>query len=802
MELTKSTFKLRFHPIFQSLYRRFFTTFGHPVRNMKISIRLFLPFFFSLIVLASKAQTGDVRGFVYDKATSQPVSYINVFLQGTSFGTQTNLDGYFIITKVPQGSYTLVVVGIGFDSLSTPISVTKNGIVNKKFFISPVANELGTVTVTAEQEAKKTAVRVSVVKITPKEIKQVPSIGADPDIAQYLQVLPGVISTGDQGGQLYIRGGTPDQNKVMLDGMTIYNPFHSIGLFSVFETDVIKGADIYTGGFNAQYGGALSSIIDITTRDGNKKRLSGSMSASTFNAKLILEGPLKKAANEDDGTTSFMIVGKTSYLQESSKVFYKYIDTTGQGLPYDFGDIYGKISFNSPAGNKFNLFGFHFSDNVDYPDVALLKWNSTGFGSNFVLVPASSTVLIDGHFAYSVYNVSLTQQAISPISNRISNFNFGLNFTYFIRKDEVKYGIEISGGATELDFYNSLNRQINESSHTTEAAGYIKYKKVIKNLVLEPSLRFTYYATFSELPVEPRLGAKYNVTDKFRLKLAAGYYSQNLLSTSSQQNIVNLFNGYVLGSDNLPSSFNGESVTSLLQKARHTIFGFEADLPYHMAVNVEGYYKSFDQLENLNTNKLYPDDGEHASIPDNLKKDFIIESGTAKGIDFVLKYDYRRINLWAVYSLSYVDRFDGAETYTPVFDRRHNVNLVGAYIFGKNLNWEVNARWNYGSGFPFTLTQGFYEQLTFNTIYTDYIKANGQLGIQYADRNTGHLSDYHRLDISVKRTFTLSGNSTLSVVGSVINVYDRKNIFYVNRVTGQRVYQLPVLPSIGANFTF
>lgn len=767
---------------------------------MKFSVSFFLAGLFCFVAFSSFAQTGDVRGFVYDKGTSQPVSYINVFLDGTSFGTQTDLNGYFSISKVPKGNYTLVVASIGSDSVNTPITITPGAVVSKKIFIT-VANELGPVTVTAEQQAKKTDVRVSVIKITPKEIKQVPTIGGEPDLAQYLQILPGVISSGDQGGQLYIRGGTPVQNKVLLDGMTVYNPFHSIGLFSVFETDILQGVDVYTGGFGAEYGGAISSVMDITTRDGNKKRLSGKVNANTFTSKLILEGPLKKAKDENDGTTSFILAGKASYLQQSSKALYDYVDTAG--LPYNFADIYGKISFNSPTGSKFNIFGFHFTDNVEYPGIAKLDWKSTGFGSNFLLIPASSSALIEGNFAYSKYDIKLEEQAMSPRSSYINAFNMGLDFTYFLGKDELKYGISLIGGTTSLDIYNALNRSISEVSNTTEMAAYLKYKKVAGHLVLEPSLRMNYYASLSESALEPRLGAKYNVTDKLRLKLAAGYYSQNLLSTSSEKDVVNLFYGFLSGTDNLPATFDGEEVTSRLQKARHAIFGFEVDLPHHLTMNIEGYYKSFDQLENLNNNKLYEDDAEHSNQPDELKKNYVIETGKAYGTDFLLKYDFHRLYVWAVYSLSYVTRFDGVREYMPHFDRRHNLNLVAAYTFGKELNWEVNARWNYGSGFPFTLTQGFYELLPFtNGIYTDYTKANGDLGIQYADRNTGRLSDYHRLDVSVKRSFILSKNSTLDVVFSVVNTYDRDNIFYVNRVTGQRVYQLPILPAIGASLTF
>ena len=199
------------------------------------------------------------------------------------------------------------------------------------------------------------AVFVSI--ITPKEIKQLPSVGGEPDLAQYLQVVPGVVFTGDQGGQLYIRGGSPVQNKVLLDGMIIYNPFHSIGLFSVFDADIIRNADVYTGGFGAQYGGRISSIMDITTRDGNKNRLAGKVSATTFGAKLLLEGPIVKQKEEGGGSSSFIFSLKNSYLNQTSKSLYSYIDTNG--LPYKFTDLYGKISLNGNNGSKFNLFGFN-----------------------------------------------------------------------------------------------------------------------------------------------------------------------------------------------------------------------------------------------------------------------------------------------------------------------------------------------------------------------------------------------------------------------------------------------------------
>ena len=303
--------------------------------------RYFLVFWLILFgVVTSNAQNGEIRGFVYEKDNSEPSIYTSVFLSGTTLGGQTNLDGFFNISKIPPGNYTLMVTSVGFDTLKMAIEVKAGDMLTKKLYITKSTIEMKEVVISAETEAKKTDVRVSVNKITPKEIKQVPTIGGEPDLAQYLQVVPGVVFSGDQGGQLYIRGGTPIQNKLLLDGMIIYNPFHSIGLYSVLDADIIRGADIYTGGFNAEYGDRISSIMDITTRDGNKNRLSGKVAANPFTAKVLLEGPLKKETEGAEGSSSFILTGKTSYIDQTSKTLYPYADSLG--LPYSFNDLYGK----------------------------------------------------------------------------------------------------------------------------------------------------------------------------------------------------------------------------------------------------------------------------------------------------------------------------------------------------------------------------------------------------------------------------------------------------------------------------
>lgn len=764
------------------------------------SLFAILLFFFSALTPLF-AQNNIIRGFVYDKETGEPIIFTNVYLYKTSYGAATDENGYFSITRIPDGNYTLMVTFLGYDTLREPVSVKGNTILNRKIYINKGSYELEGISITAEYTEQRTETRTSVVKITPKQIKQIPTIGGQADLAQYLQVLPGVIFTGDQGGQLYIRGGSPIQNKVTLDGMVIYNAFHSIGLFSVFETDILRTADIYTGGFNAEYGGRISSVMDLTTRDGNKKRFAGKVGASSFGSNLLLEGPLVKQKSSGEGSSSFILSFKNSYLEQSSKLLYKYIDK--DGLPFNYTDLYLKASLNAANGSKINLFGFNYSDKVEYQTISDFNWDAYGAGMNFVIIPGKNPMLLEGNIAYSSYDMSLSENTASPRTSLINGFNGGMNFTYFFGKDQMKYGIEMQGFQTVFDYFNSANRKIDQTDFTTEIAGYFTYKISRNKFLIEPGFRLQWYASLSEFSPEPRFSMKYLATEKLRFKLAGGLYSQNLVAANSDRDVVNLFYGFLSGPENLPDEFNGKAVNSKLQKAQHVVLGVEVDASKNLLVNVEAYYKNFSQLTNINRNKVFDDNADYHDVADYLKKDFIVENGSAKGIDVSMKYEKKKLYVWIAYSFAYVNRFDGISHYVPHYDRRHNVNLVASYKFGRLDSWEINGRWNMGSGFPFTQTQAFYERLNFTQgIYSDLLTLNGDLGIIYAPINKGRLPYYHRLDLGITKRFSLSENSTLEANATVTNVYDRDNIFYVNRVTNEKVYQLPVMPSAGLTLNF
>jgi hypothetical protein len=759
--------------------------------------KLLILIFTIVTTLVSAQTTGSLRGFVYDKETGEPMMFSNVVLENTQIGTTTDVNGYFVLSKIKSGTYNIKVTSLGYETHIESIKVEKNKVVALKIELSPSATELETVEVKGKQEMLRTESQVSVEKITSTDIQQMPSIGGQADLAQYIQVLPGVVFSGDQGGQLYIRGGSAIHNKVLLDGMVVYNPFHSIGLFSVFETDIIRNADIYTGGFSAQYGGRISSVMDITTKDGNKKHFTGKLSASTFGANLLLEGPIVKDSNY---TLSYVFSAKNSYLSKTSTSIYSYMN---KELPYDYLDLYGKLTLSIDNGSKINVFGLNFTDKVNqYEAIADFNWSNKAFGTNFLIIPGTTSALVEGVIAYSDYTMNMKE--ITSNQNQMSNiggFNVGMSVTNFFGDDRLKYGMEMEGNTTKTAY--QLNDTITD--YSTEIGLYAIYKLMYRQILFEPSLRLSYYASLGDLFLEPRLSAKWNVSNKFRLKLATGVYSQTFLDTKSDRDVVNLFTGYLTVSPdlNIVNTFQSEPINSFVQKSNHFIFGAEYDILRNLYLNFEVYYKTMSNLVSINRDRLYTDDAEHSDKPDYSKKEYTVENGNAYGADFSLKYDDGRLYVWTIYSLGKVIREGETQTYAPHYDRRHNINVLINYQMGKSRDFELSFRWNYGSGFPYSPTASMVEMLNFsNGINSDYISQNGTLTTIYGDLNSKRLPNYHRLDISAKKRFEIGKRSILEINLSVTNVYNRNNLFYWNRITSQRVDQLPIMPSLGITYTF
>lgn len=795
---------------------------------MKLEFKCLLVVLLLMLSQLAMAQKSGIRGTVLDKETGEPLIGATVYLKGTTYASSSNVEGDYNIAGVPVGEYVLKVMYLGFDSIEIEVSLGSK-MINQNLLMEEAASDIEIVQVDAGKTARQNDVSVSLIRITAKDINRIPAAGGEADFAQYLQVLPGIVSTGDQGGQLYIRGGAPVQNRVLLDGMTLFNAFHSIGFFSVFETDIIRSADVYTGGFSAKYGGRSSAVVDIKTREGNKTRFAGMLNVNPFVAKGIFEGPLVKLSEETGSSISFLMTIKHSYLRQSSPLLYSYANEQGV-LPYNFTDGHAKISFNTDNGSRINVFGFYHSDNVRFDGLAAYDWDAAGGGVDFRIIPGGAQLALDGTIAYSIYGSEFNELGTASKVRRsdVGSFNGNLNVSYYLPKSRViNIGVEINSLTTAFEYSTGSNSSVTQGNADApqtniEAAIFAHFQGRFGPLIIEPSVRMQAYASLGETRIEPRLGLKLNITDYFRIKAAGGMYSQNLISSVDERDVVNLFVGFLGGPDDgvysLTVAENGdrryEKSTTRLQTSIHAIFGFEVDLGKDVVFNLEPYYKYFPQIVSLNRNREAGDVG----------KNFLAETGDAYGIDFSGTYDKDQLYLYASYSLGYVTRNDGVQTYFAHFDRRHNVNFVGSYQFriGKQkpasdddkvnkrteYPFEVGVRWNMGSGFPFTRTQGFYANQTFlggiGTNYlTDNTDPNTTLGVIYEDElNQGRLPFYHRLDISFKYTLDLPKYMKLTLGISVTNVYDRENIFYFDRIEYKRINQLPIMPALNVNLKF
>jgi hypothetical protein len=751
---------------------------------------------FSLVGVLAIAQNAVIKGFTYDEATGESLPYCTIQLMGTSFGALSDVSGAFLINKIPAGTYTVKVSQLGYIDLLDTVVLSGNATITKRYSISPNSQTLDAVQIVGENTRKEQETRTSVISVTPKDMSKMPAIGGQPDFAQYLQVLPGIISTGDQGGQLYVRGGTPVQNMLLLDGVILFNPFHSIGIFSVFDMDIMSSADVYTGGFGAEFGGRISSVMDIKTRDGNKKRLAGKVDVNNIGGQLLFEGPLLKLKDDRKTSISFILSGKGSYLQQSSKFFYPYVKSE-DGLPYNFWDLYGKVTLATRNGTRWNIFGFNYDDRVRYSSVANYGWNNWGIGSNFLIVPGDAPTTIEGSLAYSKYSSELQDANYDPRRSSMDGFTFDLGFNYYLGNSLLKVGIDVVGYNTNYEYYTIYHAQRTIEDHTTDLSIFAKYKYNFRNkLLIEPGFRLQYYYSLGEVSPEPRLAIKYNILKNLRLKLAAGMYSQNLVSITSDRDVVSLFNGFLsspLESDLLPSTLinDDKEMKGRLQKSQHAILGLEYDPINPLSINIEGYFKNFSQLISANRYKMVDSDNE-----------FIWEKGQAYGGDISVKYEQKGVYIWFVYSLGWVKRTDGKITYNPHFDRRHNINLVASYSFGKRRSWEINCRWNFGTGFPFTQTQAYYPHYDPTYLNDDYVSTNEDVYFLLGEFNQARLPSYHRLDLGVKKKFHIGPRHTIELYFSMTNLYNYKNVFYVNRTTNDIVYQLPFLYYFGMTWRF
>ena len=728
---------------------------------------IFLIFLINSIFLYGQG-TGNFRGTITDSTTGEALAYANVFVKEAGVGTATDKRGNFLIIGLPADhTYNVVFSFIGYNKKELNVTINPNKITHLNVQLVPVNIELQTIEKIGEKIIQKNATNIGKQTISIRQLEVMPK-GVETDVLRSLQYLSGVRTTGDVSARYYVRGGTGDENLVLLNGVPVYNPFHALGLFSVIDPDMINSVEFYKGGFTAEYGGRLSSVLDITTKNGNQKSYDMAAEASFLTGKMMVEGPIPHG--------SFIFTGRKSL---STGILKKFLND--QNVPINFYDASFKLNFSNPEflnNGRFLLFGFLSGDIIDYdnPGREDFNWNNNLLGFEWLQVydvPLYSRLGL----SFSGFNgkVNPNESNIKPKENKVTDVNFSFDLTnVFETKDELGAGFNFKALSTKLYLKNKqgIATDLNEFGGSFTIYGKYKFLR-FENFGLDAGLRYelTGVSKNGGGIAEPRISATYRPLPFFALKGAWGIYSQQVSTIADENEVINLFEPWLITPEYLTPS-----------TALHYIIGTEVNLTGESTIDIEGYYKIVHNLPLINQEKVL------ASEPD-----LISGRGESYGWEFSYKYITPAVSIITSYTLSWAYRSVGDYLYYPRYDSRNGVNLSAAYDFGKG--WQASAVWSFNSGLPFTPLAGYYDKYFPTEPGTgwysdDFFRPYLILG----DRNIERLPSYHRLDLSVSKSMQI-GFLNLAVDLSVLNVYNRANIFYFKRETGERVNMLPVMPT-------
>jgi hypothetical protein len=710
--------------------------------------------------------SGSIRGFVSDSTNGEVISYANVVIKGTTNGASSNSRGYYYIPAVPEGTHIVIVSFIGYKPKEIEVEVFNNRITELNVSLSPSSIELDELQVVADQAVRQNETDLGLEKITIREIEFVPA-GTEVDIFKVIQTSAGVSSTSDVTAKYYVRGGSGDQNEVLLNGVTVYNPFHALGIFSVIDPEMISGLEFYKGGFEPKFGNRISSILDIATKDGNRNKFSGTAQVSMLSGKLALEGPIP------DG--SFIATVRKSYYTDVMNYYFK-----DNEAPFDFYDLSLKVNYANPdfdKGSKFVLHGFHSSDLVDNNDPLKENYSisNTVVGGSWRKV-WSSPLFSYVTASYSGYNAEVipNYSDAKPRWNELFDVSLNCDFTYvYESRDELQFGFHNKYVSTSLIQENLLGDIASAEQTGYEASIYFNYKFYRWEKVgLDVGIRSKLIGLTKNRPfiIEPRFSFTYLPNPTVAYKFAWGVYSQEMITLTNENELISIFEPWILVPDYLNSP-----------QSIHYIVGVKTYLSHNFTIELEAYYKDMSNLFDVNEQKATSAFFDYSNV-----------DGESYGGDLLVKYSIYPLFLKASYSLSWAYKIVDEVKYHPRYDRRHSVNLLAGLNLGKD--WEVSATWNFASGMPFTPIAGFYDRLH-NQDNSHYYGSNFIPTTVWGDKNSQRLPVYHRLDFGLAKKFEI-GIAEVSLGASIINVYDRENIFYFDRDTGERINMLPFMPSL------
>jgi hypothetical protein len=729
---------------------------------MRITYALLILYLFIQNNILFSQNNSAVKGIVKDSVTGEAIPYAIIQASGTKIGTNANVYGFYYLDNIPIGKTQISVSAVGYQKKNVSIDIDGKEIKLFNFALVPEPKELKAVVKTADRIKEVYETNISVQAITQEEIKMVPMI-VERDIFKIIKILPGVSSTGDVTSQFYVRGGGGDQNLILYDNMMIYNPFHALGLFSIFNANSVKISEVLTGGFKPEFGGRLSSVVNIISKDGNKNNFGCNLDLGMLSAQGLFEGPLLNG--------SFITTFRKSHFDN---VLKKMI---GQDLPLNFYDFTGKVTQSiSPEGRvTFNSLISHDEIKNSKTSDPNYFWDNNAFGLN--ISTFIDTYFANVSFSTSHFKASVDHKGVNgkqKDESEVSDFLVSSKIEYrAFGKDMISYGFSFLFPRASAKLTNNSDLYIEKKGNTRVIVCWFNYQfKQLEDLVLDLGLRnnIDYIFDDNNYIFEPRLGFKYNLYKDFSIKGSYSRYFQFMVTTSNEDDVIPLFEYWMA----IESPYKPE-------RCDEYVFGFDMSPVNNSSFQLQGYYKYFNNLLGYNLDKTSEGD-----------PDFSEGKGISYGLESVFKFQTSNLYVWLDYTLSWSKIKRNRIIFYPRYDKRHIINIMAVY----KLPWDIdlNLHWELSSGAPFTNYTGYYDRLNSENL-NNYLYDEGQtfiiLGTQ---KNNARLPWYHKLDLGFTRSFIFTGVK-MNAAFDIINLYDHKNIFYYKSETGEFVYMLPFLPT-------
>lgn len=728
----------------------------------------------------------SLSGYIKDSETDEVLIGAVVSLEGTKFGAYTNKSGFFSINNIPPGKYKIIISLIGYERLVNDITFKTKESKRETFLLKPAQISTEEIEVVAEREIEKREISISKINIPVKQLKEI-RIGGESDVFRSLQLLPGILTSSQLSSGLFVRGGSPDQNLVLLDGNTVYNPTHLFGFISTFNTDAIKDVELIKGGFSAEYGGRLSAVLNITQKDGNRNKIEGLGSIGMITSRLALEGPL--------GNGSWFIGGRRTYFELVKLILPQ--DPQNPLPDFNFFDVNGKITQNLSENDKLYLSGFISQDNLGFGGRGLNmnlsignqlisgRWNHI-FGDNLFssLLLSLSNYYNNFNADQSGYKVLMENEitdytlkgTVEWFNSEVLSHKFGFESSYlkfnFLQNftgDTDSTKSESSGGTVNLkvdDWVHSIYSQVN----------YI----LLDILTFQAGLRLNYWYLRDKILLDPRIAVRYQINDKMAIKTAWGIFSQNLRLAT--QNDFSFFDTW------MPTDS-----TVLPSRAMHFIISLETEPFDGIIANFDVYYKQMENVSELNMNALKAE---------NVADVFYIGDAKSYGAEIFVQKKYGKLTGWFGYALGFIrSRFDSinnGETFRPKYDRLHDFKLVAQYNIDEH--WDIGASFTFQSGQSYTgATSRFQTRLPGQNWGRGKIVPSQRFGLR--------LPASHQLNLNASYSFKMFGLPA-KIIADIYNVYNHKDIWFRYYNTTQKettvedVSLLPILPTISFEIKF